>query len=173
MAGPISRVPRGLSSLLQLRGGLGINPAELAEFVLPQLDMLAFYQADNRERAVDSIFVPAGSVTPGADILGSPFTHVPDDELHIVWHLGYFTDPLPAITLRCIPIMQVGGSLNVTVMPNVSESYAGNDVLVMTMEQMPVFALPGTKFGFKVLQKTGVSAIVTMNWNKEFTRLQL
>jgi len=159
MAGPISRVPRGLSSLLQLKGGLS-NPNELADFVIPTMEMLDFYQTDKRERSVSSI-------------IDAP-DPVPDNELHIIWHMHWEALLPAAITLIQIsPVIRVSGTLSKSILPNLSSLFQGNDFLVASYGQMPLFALPGTIFAFVVNRRMVAASNTSFSLEREFTRLQL
>lgn len=172
MAGPISRVPRGLSSLLELKGGLS-NPSELADFVLPTLNLLDFYQTDKRERSVDSIVANQAVVFPSAKIGGTADSTVPADEVHICWHL-HWEILLPAATtvLQLAPTIRPAGTVQTTILPNPSEVFGAQEFLVMPYLELPLFALPGTVFGFTVLRATTGAATFTFSLEKEFTRLK-
>jgi len=136
------------------------------------MEMLDFYQTDKRERSVSSIVV-ADTVLFPSSIIDAP-DPVPDNELHIIWHMHWEALLPAAITLIQIsPVIRVSGTLSKSILPNLSSLFQGNDFLVASYGQMPLFALPGTIFAFVVNRRMVAASNTSFSLEREFTRLQL
>lgn len=175
MAGPISRLPKGLSSLLQLKGGLS-NPVELLDVLVPTLSLLDFYQVDKRERSSASIVLSSAVLAPSTEVIDTTTdTTVPNDEIHIVWH-AHWQSLLPNNNIACqiAPGLRVSGSAAFIALPDLSFLFALDDFLVAPYKEMPLFALPGTQFAFRLAQfSAGSVQNYTFSIAKEFTRLKV
>ena len=177
MAGPIGRVPRGLSSLLQLKGGIS-NPPETIDALVPTLNLLEFYQLDKRERAVSSILnVPHTSLFASAVIDGAGDTVVPDDEAWIVWH-AHWEGLVPGafIELAGVPAIKPSGSPSRSNLPGGPLSGAavtGGDFLSVAYAEMPLFVLPGTIFSLVINKSAVAPANMDFALKLEFTRLDI
>lgn len=143
----ISQYARGLPSLLNLQAG-GVGPRELAETIAPSLDLRELLLLNNR---VSEPITGQPNPVVGSNDWGTVL-RVPAGELWYVWHYfvasgpgaGEAIDLAPAVDLdQTAFLAPVGDYVAATANQN-GRAYM----------RMPLWAGPGSRFGFVVRSLT-------------------
>lgn len=179
MAGPLNRVPLGLLSFLELKAPSGRYPVQLADQILPQLDMEKFYRPQAHRAGLG---LQAGGAIVGPNrfsvfTLGSA-TIVPQGEL---WFLAEYT---VEITIQLDQAIKIAPALGIFIGAQAQVYRLGEYVTVGTGTAsgtlsaiaiatshfaMPRIIGPGMQLGFTVAGFTpgaSLSASATCSFHR-------
>jgi hypothetical protein len=168
MAGPLSAFPPGLLSLFGIRTG-GKNPSQLGDLLVPQVDLLEWYLAQQWQPQRTTI-ADIGAAS-GFQVIGSVST-VPQTQIWFVRNA--YTGPNSVIGAGNNYSWMLAKNL---IQPTIKtplgvqvSATAGNTGRALALDSRPIILRPGESLGVQI---NGVTHAVAQDWEIGFEFIPL